>query len=558
MGLPPVLPDHARHLRRPLMAAALMIALAAPGAARAAEEEALDPRWSVFLITVDAMRPANMSLYGYERDTTPYLTDFAKDAMVFEKAFTTTAWTSPGIVSLLTGYYPPVHGQNSRYSFYDAEMASALRVLVEEGYDVYGSYRSGPTMSNLGFQDGVDANPRKGHDSLESFADRRRPENGPFFVWVHIKDTHLPYAPSEANANRWIDTSRESIGVEAVRRGHFVMHPDFPEAARRNAVEGTMAFTDEDTPVVRALYDGVVADADERLGRVIHRLRQSGVLDRTVVIISADHGEELLEHGWVGHASTSYLPKLYDEVTHIPLIIRLPDGSRAGRYDALVQNVDVVPTVLDVLGIDQARVSPAMQGHSLLPLVDGEAEKVRDYVFAETTHKGWTTPKDEVHSRLVAVRSQTRKLIRIPEGDGYRFEGYDLRDDPGEQRDIYEARKADFAELEQALADWAEDNRQRAASLVQEAGERRNAKLAEALAQGDLLEAARTWEAIEVMHRTWGLEPEPFYDHEPYGSAWTALRREAAETMAAAMACAAKGGRLEAVVGDGGGWTCAE
>ena len=557
MSLPPFRFDRARRPERALALAALLIALAWPGGVGAADQpEVPDPRWSVFLITVDCMRPDHMSLYGYERETTPRLAAFAEDAMVFGKAFTTTAWTSPGIVSLLTGYYPPVHGQNSRFSFYDTEMASALRVLAAEGYDVYGSHVHGPTMANLGFQDSVDANVKKGQEPLESFASRRQPKDGPFFVWVHIKDTHLPYAPSEANANRWIDTSRASQGVEAVRNWRVVLRPENVDAPFSHP--GKVVFTEDDVPVVRALYDGVMADVDERLGRVFDQLTQSGLMERTVIIISADHGEELLEHGWVGHASTSYDAKLYEELTHVPLIIRLPDGSRAGRYDALVQNVDVMPTVLDILEIDQYRVSPAMQGRSLLPLASGAVDKVRDYVFAETTSKGWTTPKDELMPRLVSARSETHKLIRIPDGDGYRFEGYDLRADPGELNNIYESHKADFADLERALADWAAQNREVAAGLAQDAAGRQAAKLAEALAQDDLLEAARKWEAIEVMHQTWGLEVDPFYRHEPYGSAWAALRRDAAETMATAMACAAKGGRLQATVGDGGAWRCAD
>ncbi len=92
-------------------------------------------------------------------------------------------------------------------------------------------------------------------------------------------------------------------------------------------------------------------------------MRNTGLLDHTIVIISADHGEELFDHGWLGHASTGYDAKLYDELIRIPLIIRLPDQSLTGLYSALVQGVDLMPTIFDILGVSAAGMRPQMQGH---------------------------------------------------------------------------------------------------------------------------------------------------------------------------------------------------
>jgi arylsulfatase A-like enzyme len=90
--------------------------------------------WSVMLITVDNLRPDHMSLYGYEKDTTPYLEKFAEESAVFNNAFSTSAWTAPGMVSIFTGYYPPVHAQHGRFSFYDEEMTAPFRILADQGY----------------------------------------------------------------------------------------------------------------------------------------------------------------------------------------------------------------------------------------------------------------------------------------------------------------------------------------------------------------------------------------------------------------------------------------
>jgi len=547
---------HGRLIGACLLAA---LALAVPGTAANAQDDSEAP-WSVLLITVDCLRPDHMSLYGYERDTTPRLAAFAEEAMVFSNAFSTAPWTSPGIASLVTGYHPPVHGQAGRFSFYDKEMASALRVFAAAGYDVLGKNIHGPSLQDLGFQRPIDGNPAKGLAPLENFVEARGSDPDPFFAWIHIKEPHLPFAPSEKNANRWIDTSRSSPGVDAVRDYWVIFRPEVDVPYRH---PGKVEFTEADIPVIRALYDGDVADVDERLGRLFDKMKENGLLERTIVVVSADHGEELFEHGWVGHASTSYDGKLYDELIRIPLLIRLPDASKTGRFDALAQGTDLMPTLFDILEMDAEQLDPAMQGHSLMPVVEGASEEVRDYIFAETTIKGWTTPKDEMQRRVVAVRSRSHKLMRIPDGDGYRIEGYDLREDPGEQADIYASRRAEFAELERALEDWHEENRRVSSALVLGATQRQIDKLSEALQASDLLSAVRAWESVEVMEQTWAIAADPFFEHAPYDAQWAEARRTANRLLASALDCAARGGRLMPEASGGSAdtssdWVCEE
>jgi len=475
-----------------------------------------------------------MSLYGYTRETTPHLDRFARESLVFENAFSTSAWTVPGIVSLVTGYYPPVHGQNGRYGFYDREMPSPLRLLAEEGYDVLGSDIKGPGHEDLGYQ----GKPASEGPWLEQFVRTRASNPKPFFVWIHLNSVHLPYTPSEKNASRWMDTSRSSEGVGAVREHRMILRTEQAGLEYKHA--SNVAFVEEDVPTIRALYDGEVADLDESLGNALQGMRENGLLDRTIVVITADHGEELLDHGWVGHASTSYDGKLYDELIRIPLIIRLPDRSRVGRSDALVQGVDLMPTLLPLLGVDPSRMDPPMQGQSLLPLVRGERKEVRTHVFTQTTLKGWTTPKEEMKARVVSVRTRDLKLLSFPQGEGRRIEAYDLRADPGETKNLYPKRAAKFAELEKALAAWRDQNQTTAARLVQGAADRRRASLERALHEGDLVPAAREWEAVEIMHLTWGFEPEPFYAQEPFAGPWRSLRRLVAGEITSAVECTSR------------------
>lgn len=493
-------------------------------------------KWNVLLITVDCLRPDHMSVYGYERDTTPNLKRFAQQSLVFENAYATSVWTSPGIVSMLTGYYPSVHAQNGRYSFYDQEMASPLRIFEEQGYEVLGQAIKGPSHKNLGFKHGL----RKGN-GLERLIEEKSKDTKPFFAWIHTKETHLPYTPSEQNLARWAGDFESSEGVEAVQNHFAIFRPHDTQVSFQHA--GNVAFTKQDAAVIRALYDGEVADIDQRLGRAIERMRETGLLDRTIVIISADHGEELLEHGWVGHASTSYDGKLYDELTHIPLMIRLPNQSLTGRFDALVQSTDLMPTLMELLGFQEIAITPEMQGHSLLPLIEGRQSNPRDYVFAETTHRGWTTPKTQMQNRITMVRSKNRKLIRHVYGDKSWLEAYDLKLDSTESHNLYSHQAERFQDLEKVLATWSENNRDVAASLVLPAAHKQLRSMVEELERGSLVGAVDHWRNIAVMHNTWGLEAAPFYHFEPYQTKWQQLRLSAANQLAQVMQCEAQTGR---------------
>lgn len=504
------------------------------------ESNQADPSWSILIITVDNLRPDRMSLYGYEKDTTPFLKQFARSSAVFDNAFSTSAWTSPGMVSILTGYYPPVHAQHGRFSFYDEEMTAPLRVLAAQGYEILGQAIKGPSHQGFGLQKLVGKKPNR----LESFIEDRTENRTPFFAWVHLTDVHLPYAPDEKSAKQFGSTGRTSAAIEAVKNYKMILRrPEQVEIDYHHA--GKVTFSEEDISEVQTLYDGEVADVDERLRRNLQRMQETGLLDRTVVIITADHGEELFDHGWLGHASTGFDAKLYDELIHIPLIIRLPDGSLTGSYGALVQGVDLMPSIFDILGISTAGMEPHMQGRSVLPVIKGDAGAIREYAFSQTSLKGWNTPKKEMPNRVVSVRSMSKKLIWIPTNEGVRIEGYDLLQDPKELTNIYSERVDEFRPLEQALSEWKRDNRSVAAALVMGGAGRRIDAIAAAVLGGDGINAAvKDWSAIQAMEETWGLEPDRFYDSEPYASSWRNIQRLGAKMMGEAMLCRSQEGAL--------------
>ena len=506
----------------------------------AANASGIQQPLSVLLITVDNLRPDRMSVYGYEKNTTPYLTELAKESVVFDRAFSTSAWTSPGMVSIFTGYYPPVHGQHGRFSYYDDEISSALKVLATHGYEIIGQAIRGPSHQGFGFQKILGKRPNR----LESFIEERADILEPFFAWAHITDVHLPYDPSEHNLKRFSAANRDTAAIRAVREHRVILrYPERVDVEFKHA--GKIKFDQDDITAVRALYDAEVADVDDRLKKHLERMRETGLLDRTIVIISADHGEELFDHGWLGHASTGYDAKLYDELIHIPLIIRIPDSDMRGRFHALVQGVDFMPTIFELLDINTEEVIPGMQGKSFLPIVRGETETIREYVFSQTTLKGWTTPREEMRERIISVRSEDKKLIKIPSKGGTRIEAYDLRLDPDEKENIYSRDVTQFGPLEEALDEWIVDNRARAASLVTQGARKRISDIADSvLDKKDLNQAVSSWVAIQTMEDTWGLEPDQFFETEPHASHWQEIKRIAAGMIGAAMTCESKGSEL--------------
>ncbi|MCP5057624.1 MAG: sulfatase [bacterium] len=524
----------------------VLLVLSMRAHAEPVHSEPVPPKPNVLLLTIDCLRPDHMSLYGHARSTTPQLEAFAREAWVFENAFATSAWTSPGIVSMLTGYYPPVHGQNGRHSVYDDELASPLRVLADQGYEVLGRSGRGATYGGLGFEEEL------GKLDFETFVrERAEQEPGkPFFAWLHSKEPHLPYRPSARNAGRFLKSPPSTPGFDAVHNHHFVLRPPIPEL--RFTHPGEVAFVPGDAEAIRALYDETVRDADDHLGRAFNALRETGLLEQTLVIVSADHGEELFEHGWVGHASTAYDGKLTDELVRIPLVIRVPemlrgDSPHAGRSTALVQGVDLMPTLFEWLGIPSGAMLPAMQGKSLAPLTDGRAKQVREFVFLQTTRKGWTTPRHEMQRRVVAVRSLDRKLVWWPEEADRpaRREGFDLFADPEEREDLYADKPGEFRELERAREAWDAENLRHTAELVLPGADNHEKAQWEALAKGDLLAALQRWRRITLLDRTWGYAQAPFFDEGPAKQPWERLRHRAGTALAAAIECDAEGRGFE-------------
>lgn len=403
---------------------------------------------NVILLTIDTLRPDHLGVYGYRRPTSPNLDRFAGSAVVFEDTVASSAWTSPGLVSLLTGLFAVRHGVVGPAASAPTGTPTLATLLATAGYQVPNLVylTSIPNYMNLGFGPPLKQffDEASGSDEATRWLDHGPEE--PFFLWYHYRHIHLPYQPSRPALQAvWPEAPQagphESAGVVAVRNDVIV-----PRDSVVFSLPG-------DRDVVVQLYDGEVREMDDWLGAFLDDLHGRGLLDRSLIVISADHGEELFDHGWVGHASTTLSASLHEELVKIPLLIRFPGGRFGGlRVADSARGVDVLPTVLDALGL---AIPTGLDGRSLMPAVRGERLPGAPAIL-ETAIAGYQTPPSRTGERLAGIRHAGWKLV-VGCGE-VRPQLFHTHLDPDEVADLAgsgEPKEIELrAELTRYLATW--------------------------------------------------------------------------------------------------------
>lgn len=417
--------------------------------------EAKEDLPNILLFTVDACRPDHLGCYGYSRNTTPNIDKLAREGVLFTHAFSQSAWTTPGMISLFTSLYPPTHGVDAKGRTLKDDVLTLPRVLKANGYavPVLPKFVDIPNYWHLGF-DVVDKERFQGSEGedllklLEAYKDQR------FFIWYHYHGLHLPYNPQNPYDKIFQEDifnviSADSEAVSVVKKKSVI---------KNNSVN----FNNTDKKIVVALYDGQVKQLDDYMGQLTEKMKKWGILDNTVIIITSDHGEELFEHGFIGHASTSLNAKLYDEIIHIPLIICWPKKIKHRVVDEQAQQIDIMPTILDMLGLPPSERS---QGYSLLPSIQGNPANNLRPVFCETILGGYQSTKEMEEIRLRCIRTKEWKLMYADTptsnvsigglGDG-KYELYNLSNDPKEERNIFENHPEVVKDLKKKLFLWIE------------------------------------------------------------------------------------------------------
>jgi choline-sulfatase len=403
----------------------------------------LRPPMNVIVLTIDCLRPDHLGCYGYGRDTTPELDEFARNGTVFTNAFTQAPWTGPGVVSTLSGLYPSVHGVDAAGRTIPEQADTLLDIFRDRGYNVPDlCYLTvDPTFQQLG------AEPVDGLDVAE-LGDLLTVRNwiygnhwDPFCIWFHYRGVHLPYNPPE------------EFRVYPPADDPEAVPPPEIEVVQREVIipRGTVNFSEESKPWLDALYDAQLRELDSFIHDLRYWLTLHHKLKHTLIVVTADHGEELLEHGYIGHGSTAVHTKMFDEVLRVPLILYGPRVVPKGLViDATAQQVDILPTVCELLGIP---VPAEAQGRSLAAAIRGEPmEDVP--AFAETIDGGYQAKEDMKSTWYRSVRTRDWKLVTRTSPEGEEFQLYDLATDPGETKDVFADRREKAGEMLALLTEW--------------------------------------------------------------------------------------------------------
>lgn len=410
---------------------------------REAQDEALaDPLrealtgMNVMLVILDAAAAKHLSCYGYSRQTTPEIDRLAAEGVLFERAYTPAVYTLPAMSSLFTSLDPDEHGS---IDLRGRKMPSALSladVLTARGIHTGAFVANGVVGRSRGFDrsfadfqelytsafDPTQAGRFRAtaYPWLEANRERR------FFAWLHFREPHFPYDPPAP-----FDTAFGSGGPipKAMRDEIYLILAI--DARRRPALPAEIEHW-------ARLYDGNLAYVDQELGALRRKLEETGLLEKTVLIVAADHGEAFWEHGHIGHEVL-----VYEEETHVPLIIRFPRGAGpAGvRIREFVSLSDLAPTIVDALGLWRSVAArPAFRTQSLLPVAVGAAGRRA------------VVSRDRGSQPRYAVREgATKAIFDTATGN---VELYDLSSDPGEQKDLAAQQPIRAAYYRQALAAW--------------------------------------------------------------------------------------------------------
>lgn len=413
-------------------AAAALLVLAGPACGPSAPR-----RPNVLLLVMDTTRADRCSFLGYERPTTPRLAEFAKDAVVFTDAWSPSGWTGTAHASLFTGLTPERHRYvaGSR-TYLGEEFPTLAEMLARAGYAT-GCYSNNLLISQefgmvRGFQQVVPPRPvevrtypwaKETHDQGASWAQAQAKDGKPFFLFINDMETHLPYTPLAQDQRVFLRGDPTPAEIAAGRG------LDFEHALRYTL--GDRDLTPRELGVLSDLYDAEIAALDREIGDLLDRLRRDGLLDSTLVVICADHGENFGEHHRLEHGPHD----LHRTVRHVPLLVRFPgafDGGR--RVESVVRLEDVMPTVLSVCGVTAPRgLDGAILGAEPAARVARAAEGADPSEKKRFEDKAPGVDGTPMTIGIDAVFDGSHHLLEYSDG---RVELFDVRKDPLEAHDL--------------------------------------------------------------------------------------------------------------------------
>jgi arylsulfatase A-like enzyme len=385
------------------------------------------PEYNLLLISIDTLRADHLGCQGYHRDTSPNLDQLAKEGVLFENLTAAAPWTVPSHMSMFTSLYPSVHGVQTVSDRLGEGVPTLAQCLAQSGY-LTAAFVTGPVLNhrlgfNRGFQfyDDFTANLTVTHklasiymtgselpmvvtnpiitDLATQWLQKHSRER--FFLFLHYWDCHYDYVPPPPFDKKFDpDYTGKEDGRHLFERQQEIVQQ----------------ISARDLAHLVALYDGAIAHTDEHVGKILQLLQDLGLSEKTLVIVTSDHGEGFLEHGRLLHGNS-----VYEELLHVPLVMRLPGVIPAGkRIAGNVSHVDLMPTALGLLRLAGAA---QMQGIDLSPAILRDQPLPERLIYSEMA--AWQL-------NLRAVRWGNRKLF----GRRGRLAGAQLEEVTGDREQV--------------------------------------------------------------------------------------------------------------------------
>ena len=433
----------------------------------------------VLLISLDTLRADHLGLYGYERFTSPVLDEIARESVVFEDASAPAPWTLPSHASLFTGLFPKSHGVTSAKSGLPQGIPTLAKLMANQGFQT-GAIVNTPWLKQESFRLTRDfdeyfyvkpvANQKtpskqitdRAMEWLGDLGDER------MFLFLHYFDVHSDYASlpeferlfdepydGQADGTSWQlrQATLEESYLEMCQTEFNKSACTLGGGVNSYVVDHTVEkifYDDADIRHLKNLYDSGVRQLDTELTRLFGFLKKKELLDKTLLIIVSDHGEAFGEHGEVDH-----FLNMYQELLHVPLVIRGPGVARGKRIAAPVSLIDIVPTILRQV---DAPLPDTLDGLDLTPLwhegAKGETRRTFDERFLYGEASGgitWSLIAEGHYPIYRSVRRGPYKMVHRDQGD--RYELFDLESDPEESVNIAAKKPQILAELKKEMAE---------------------------------------------------------------------------------------------------------
>lgn len=393
--------------------------------------------YNLVFVSFDALQAAHVSHLGYPLKVTPGIDAVAVNGFSFTQAYSVASWTVPASMTWFTGVYPSEHRMTNKFALFappvrkvaklkelSPKLTTLAEILKQNGYVTGGFTGNAGVSGGFGYDQGFDVYyyPKGTFGGMDKSVPRaldwlKENKDKKFFLFLHGYDCHGQRVPPEGYDYRYVDKDydKKFLGTALEQ-----------ELLREEGLErGKVVLREADVRFWRAIYDEKINRVDRRFQNFLKELDELKLTDKTLFVLTSDHGTEFYEHQRFDHGFT-----LYDELIHVPLIIKLPGQKQGKKITDRVSSIDVMPTILDLLDVKQSeKATKQLRGQSLVPSLQDKA--VNRDVYSETNYRDYTFKRSIITPNgwklIYTLESKTREL-------------YDLKTDPAEKKDLAKAK----------------------------------------------------------------------------------------------------------------------